>query len=194
MAKDFSTPLCRTQSVPVPAQAMHFRKPRRSTPSLLKFSLMMSPISLVSLAKTKKLFDWRMRLCRSCNKTTGRLDFIPGRDGFFVGPSAGGCNYARTRQTWPRLDRALPREDLQPEATYSAGAAFFQTGSGTRFGGFIGPARPSSAPSRQNSAWMEYFSVSMCLHSVGALHVRHIPAPPLSWSKLINEAYADNEA
>src|ERR1700730_6916250 len=32
---DFNTPPCITQKAPVPAQAMHFRKPRRLTPSLL---------------------------------------------------------------------------------------------------------------------------------------------------------------
>src|SRR6266849_6300442 len=32
---DFNTPPCITQRAPVPAQAMHFRKPRRLTPSLL---------------------------------------------------------------------------------------------------------------------------------------------------------------
>src|SRR5271154_6758788 len=47
-AKDFNTPPCITQSVPVPAQAMHFRNPRRSIPSWFKFSLMMSPIDSLS--------------------------------------------------------------------------------------------------------------------------------------------------
>src|SRR6266478_829970 len=32
---DFNTPPCITQKAPVPAQAMHFRQPRRLTPSLL---------------------------------------------------------------------------------------------------------------------------------------------------------------
>src|SRR5580658_2153977 len=35
MLYDFKTPPCITQNAPVPAQAMHFKKPRRSTPSLL---------------------------------------------------------------------------------------------------------------------------------------------------------------
>src|SRR5579862_7581918 len=36
-AKDFRTPPCSTHRVPVPAQAMHFRNPRRSTPSSSRF-------------------------------------------------------------------------------------------------------------------------------------------------------------
>ena len=34
-ARDVSTPPLRDQSTPVPAQAMHFKKPRRSMPSAL---------------------------------------------------------------------------------------------------------------------------------------------------------------
>src|SRR5579862_4701057 len=39
-AKDFRTPPFITQSAPVPAQAMHFKKPRRSMPSFSTLSLM----------------------------------------------------------------------------------------------------------------------------------------------------------
>src|ERR1700719_198003 len=44
-ANDLSTPPWIRQKVPVPAQAMHFRKPRRSTPSAFKLSLMKSDIA-----------------------------------------------------------------------------------------------------------------------------------------------------
>src|SRR5580704_19464475 len=51
-ANDFSTPPCTRHTVPVPAHAMHFRKPRRSTPSVLRFSVMKFPIECLSFRGT----------------------------------------------------------------------------------------------------------------------------------------------
>src|SRR5579859_6756830 len=61
---DLSTPPCITQKAPVPAQAMHFKNPRRSMPSWL-WSCRISSFGLSAIASSW----WRSRRfwgCRAC--------------------------------------------------------------------------------------------------------------------------------
>ena len=76
-AFDFSTPLVIVQITPVPAHAMHFKNPRRSTPSLFQFLSIYFAIArslrVAASLLAAAVFAARSRRCPTLTKTGGRL-------------------------------------------------------------------------------------------------------------------------
>src|SRR5579863_10002440 len=76
---DFKMPPCITQRVPVPAQAMHLRNPRRSMPSWL-WSIKSSSVFFLVIAVLSRALEWRsVPACKIGDR--GGSGFIPEREG-----------------------------------------------------------------------------------------------------------------